>query len=389
MKFADKIIKYYRNNIADNITNLFLIKNYWKNVIYVHSPFCLEKCKYCIYHSYIGSEKDKSDFYNVNLPSQFRLYNRLLNSVNFDEIYFGGGTPTVANAKILENIFCKIPNFNKIPKKMTEIHPYSVTDEHLSLFKKYNFSYISMGVQTLSERILRKHNRLFVSKDKLKHIINTLSNYKIISNVDLIFFLDSGELSDLRQGEKDLEYVMKTLKPKSIVIHLNYKARKSVLKNIEVMKLIRKYLSKYHEYKCTNSLLKNSDAVFDSENNAEYRLMKDEIDFEFYMAGCHPNIPIFGYNILGLGYYKHIDSITNIHNFVLKNFGNYSVGDNCTFKIQNLQKIYNRYVKVRENKSLSYFNPGNYFYKNKQNNSIFKTIIREIKNIPMVISKNN
>jgi len=309
----DQASKLYKSHFIDLVYQMFKIKNTWKNVLYIHSPFCSQKCKYCVYHSFVPSLEQKTSFYQSYLPKQIKEYYKILNEVTFDEVYFGGGTPTVADSTTLERIFDNIPHFRDIPTKMIEVHPYSLTQAHIDLFSKFGFKYISMGVQTLSTRILKKQNRLVVTKKKLMSICSQLTRTGIIFNIDLIFFLESGELSDLEQGKKDLIYVLSVLKPTSVVIHLNYRVKKLRAKNEEVIRLIRRVLRLFPRYKCVNSLLQQKDAFNDSQFNAEYRLMRDNYDFEFYLLGKYPNLPVYGYNIIGIGYYNNMAITSNYY----------------------------------------------------------------------------
>jgi coproporphyrinogen III oxidase-like Fe-S oxidoreductase len=290
-----------KNNV-DIFKKLFTIPNNWQNVLYVHTPFCLQKCKYCIYASIIPSGQEQMDeFYNNVLPAHIEQYRDIFENVKFDQVYFGGGTPSIAAPETLEKIYNLIPNFKDIPIKMSESSPYTITDEHIELFDKYKFSYISLGVQTLSPRVLEAQNRLVVPLEKLQHIYDRLNNYSLVGNADLIFFLDTGHLEDMVQSRKDLDYTMGKLRPRSITIHSDYYADKSIAKQEAILELIDQMINRYPEYSCVNSLLDKSDIEYDMLNGAEYRLMRDHNDFMFYMLSRIPGSPCHGYNVLAIG----------------------------------------------------------------------------------------
>ena len=327
-------------NKVEFFNKLFLIENNWENVFYVHTPFCLQKCYYCIYSSKVPSSKEEmKGFYDHVIPRQIEQYKNILENVTFDQIYFGGGTPTIADPGILEKIYKRIPGFIDIPLKTTEASPYTITDEHIDLFHEYGFAYVSFGVQTLSKRILEKQNRFVVSKEKLIHICRRFDEYNMISNIDLIFYLDTGDLDDLEQTRQDLEEMMSTIRPVSMTLHSNYRSQKRLEKRTAMIRLINQMIHKYPVYRCVNSLLEMSDAEYDMMNSAEYRLMRHQENFNFYMLPKIPQSHAYGHNILSIGEYGSIKPRYNYYyifdfmdKYILKKFYNKSKTLNLDFE---------------------------------------------------------
>ncbi len=301
-------------NRTELFKQLFLIANNWRHVFYIHTPFCLRKCNYCIYGSKLPSSREElAAFFHTHLPRQIQSYRSVLEQVKFDEIYFGGGTPTIADAQTLENLYGQIPNFQDIPLKGTEFSPYTVTDEHLDLFHRRGFAYASMGVQTLDQRVLQKENRFVVNQDKLDYICRYLEEHHIISNVDLIFFLDTGGPADLEITGKDLDIMMSSIRPVSITLYVNYRVPKSLENRKGVIRLLKAKLEKYPEYRVINSILTDSAVEYDMTNSAEYRLMRNRFDFNFYMLQKVPQIHPFGHNMLAVGEYGNIKPRYNFY----------------------------------------------------------------------------
>jgi coproporphyrinogen III oxidase-like Fe-S oxidoreductase len=357
------------------LNRLFKIKNNWMNALYVHTPFCLQKCFYCVYSSKVpSSNKEMVEFYEKVIPQQIEQYKITLDNINFNQVYFGGGTPTIADADTLESIYKKMPNFKSIPKKMTEASPYTITDEHIDLFHRYRFNYVSLGVQTLSERILEKQNRLIVSKEKLNHVCRELDKQNIISNLDLIFFLDSGALEDLKQSELDLDCVMSEIRPVSITIHFNYMIKKKVEKREAMIKLIKKMMNKFNEYQCTNALLEDSDIKNDLTLSAEYRLQRKEKNFYFYMTPKIPQSHSFGYNMLALGEYQEFKPKYNYF-YVYDNTDKYAL----LAMLRRYNSIALDFINARKKLGLDcqdYINIDNFFCSEKGEEE-FKEIIRK------------
>ncbi|NIM12683.1 MAG: radical SAM protein [Candidatus Aminicenantes bacterium] len=362
---------------AELFNKLYAIENNWHHVLYVHTPFCVQKCYYCVYSSKVPSGQEELEaFYNHVLPQQIRQYRPTLERTAFDQVYFGGGTPTIAAAQTLASIYDQVPHFKDIPVKITEASPYTVTDEHLDLFRAYGFNYVSIGVQTLSARILEAQNRKVVGKDKLIHICNRLHEYGIISNIDLIFYLDTGGLDDLEQTRSDLIEIMSEIRPVSITLHSNYMKEKTLAKQAAMMRLIKEMPEKYPEYgyRCVNALLREADIEEDTKNAAEYRLMREHEDFHFYMTPKIPQSHAYGHNMLALGTYEKFKPRYNYYYI-------YDYMDKYVFK-----SMFNKYrsigldfKKIREELGLS--NHGyivsDEFFKDETGKERFREIVKE------------
>lgn len=370
-------MKNMSKNKVELFNKLFAIPNNWHHVLYVHTPFCVQKCYYCIYSSKEPSGKEEMDtFYNSVLPQQIRQFQPTLETAAFDQVYFGGGTPTIADAHTLERIYRQIPYFKDIPVKITEASPYTVTDDHLELFHAYGFAYVSLGVQTLSDRILEAQNRKVVSKEKIIHLCRRLEEFNIISNIDLIIYLDTGGLEDAAQTRKDLMEVMSEIRPVSITLHSNYMVEKSLEKQAAMMRLLKEMEELYPEYRCVNALLEESEIEEDMKNAAEYRLMRQQEDFHFYMSPKIPQSHAYGHNMLALGTYEKFKPRYNYYYI-------YDFMDKYAFKgmFEKYKSISMDFEKIRKRLGLSedkYMTYGD-FFKNEEDEEGFKKIIKEVR----------
>lgn len=336
--------------MKEKFIRLFMAKNEWNNILYIHTPFCLQKCNYCVYPSTAQfTRKDFNSFYSLTLPLQIKEFEPILRNKRFNEVYFGGGTPTLAAAPVLEKIFRLIPRFREIPLKSFEASPYTITDEHIALLRRYGFSYISLGVQSLSSRILKSNNRLFVPRRRLKEICRKLEKTGIIFNLDLICYLDKGDTRDIPQFREDLAHVMKKLSPPSITIHYNYKTAKTMERRKALLRLLKESLA-HSSYKCVNSLLKTSDARADICVNAEYRLMKTSHDFFNYMWAKAPTMPPWGNNVLSLG--THTSADINLFSYAGTCSFDYSRGKIAIFS-PHLNE-YSDFAFIRRKMNLAY-----------------------------------
>jgi coproporphyrinogen III oxidase-like Fe-S oxidoreductase len=359
------------------LKQLFAIDNNWQNVFYLHTPFCLQRCHYCVYSSRVPTGGEELEaFYRQVLPSQLEHYQPVLEEVPFNQVYFGGGTPTIAAAETLARIYRQIPNFERIPVKTTEISPYTVSAEHLDLFHRCGFNYVSMGVQTLNGDILAKENRLQANVEKLIDICRQLDRCNIVSNVDLIFYLGSGELEDLSVTRGDLETMMSVIRPVSLTLHSNYRLHKSLEKRTAMIKTIGEMLEKYPEYRCVNSLLEEAEIEYDAEHSAEYRLMRKQENFLFYMIPKIPKTYPFGHNILSIGEYMEVKPWSNYYYI-------YTLRDKYLWKeCYRQSKAYGLdFERTREKLALSHHHAaGMPFFRDEAGREQFKWVLKQTGN---------
>jgi coproporphyrinogen III oxidase-like Fe-S oxidoreductase len=362
------------NDRVDLFNRLFTIENNWHDILYVHTPFCVQKCFYCVYSSkQVSGPEELARFYDQVLPAQIEQYRPTLETVAFEQVYFGGGTPSIADPGTLEKTYERIPNFKNIPVKLTEAAPFTLSDEHIELYHRYGFAFVSMGVQSMSSQILKAQNRRYVEKEKLIHFCTLLEKYDIISNIDLIFYLETGELADEKQNRQDLQEVMADIKPDSITIHSSYLAKKSPEKQLAMIRLIKEMLAIYPQYQCVNALLQESEIAEDMKYAAEYRLMRKTRDFHYYMTPKIPESHRYGHNMIALGTYEKFKPRYNYY-YV------FDYMDKYAFKalMKKYEFIYNNFENTRNQLGLpcdNYIVPGN-FFKTGADEEEFKKIIK-------------
>lgn len=137
----------------------------WQNGgfgIYLHWPFCQAKCPYCDFNSHVSREIDQSRWLRAYLSEIDRLAalvpGRVLSSV-----FFGGGTPSLMDpdvvAGILERIRRHWPTANNMEVTL-EANPGSVEAGRFAGYAQAGVSRVSMGIQALNNRDLRRLGRI-------------------------------------------------------------------------------------------------------------------------------------------------------------------------------------------------------------------------------------
>ncbi|HJD61161.1 MAG TPA: radical SAM family heme chaperone HemW [Rickettsia endosymbiont of Columbicola hoogstraali] len=171
--------------------------------IYIHWPFCLSKCPYCDFNSHIANSTD-DDNWLKSYEKEIEYFKDIIQNKYIKSIFFGGGTPSLMNPKIVEGIINKISKLARIDKQTEitlEANPTSFETEKFKAFKAAGINRVSIGVQSLREDDLKKLGR---THDSL-HAIKTIeSANKIFSRVsfDLIYARSSQKLKDWQQELK-------------------------------------------------------------------------------------------------------------------------------------------------------------------------------------------
>jgi oxygen-independent coproporphyrinogen-3 oxidase len=140
--------------------------------LYVHVPFCAQKCSYCAFFS----EASTGDQINRYVSALIRELELLAQDLRPATIFFGGGTPSILNLRQWETLLKAMDRLNllRAVELTVECNPATVSMEKAKLLRGYGVNRISMGVQSLNEDLLdrlgRVHSRemAFKSWDTLR-----------------------------------------------------------------------------------------------------------------------------------------------------------------------------------------------------------------------------
>lgn len=127
--------------------------------IYIHIPFCKQKCSYCDFHFSTNLQHKSNLIQAINKELEIRKDEI---SAPLETIYFGGGTPSILSEIELESIFETIyKNYStKNLKEITlEANPDDLNKEKLNFLKSTPINRFSIGVQSFFEEDLKLMNR--------------------------------------------------------------------------------------------------------------------------------------------------------------------------------------------------------------------------------------
>jgi oxygen-independent coproporphyrinogen-3 oxidase len=137
--------------------------------LYVHVPFCIERCSYCYYLSHDDRLGQAADYLQA-LLREARTYAAMPAVAGRRPafVYFGGGTPSLLSesrsATLLEGLQSAF-DWSAVRETTFECAPRSVTESKLRRLKGGGVTRLSLGVQALDDRVLRASGRVHLAAD--------------------------------------------------------------------------------------------------------------------------------------------------------------------------------------------------------------------------------
>lgn len=168
------------------------------DAIYIHIPFCENKCNYCDFLSFKGSMEAKEKYVSY-LVKEINLYPKY----TYDTVYFGGGTPSLLSINQIKKILDSLNILDSAEITM-EVNPKTVDLEYLKKLREIGINRLSIGIQTFDDKRLKMLGRIHNSAEA----INTYNNARLAGftniSLDLIFSLPGENLDDVMLDLKKL-----------------------------------------------------------------------------------------------------------------------------------------------------------------------------------------
>jgi oxygen-independent coproporphyrinogen-3 oxidase len=126
--------------------------------LYVHVPFCAQKCVYCAFYS----EASSGELVNRYVGALVRELEMVAADLRPETVFFGGGTPSLLNLRQWETILRAMEKFGLLGARefTIESNPATVSADKAKLFRDFGVNRISMGVQSLNENLLDRLGRI-------------------------------------------------------------------------------------------------------------------------------------------------------------------------------------------------------------------------------------
>lgn len=134
--------------------------------LYIHVPFCAQKCAYCAFYS----EASSGELINRYVRALIREMELVAGELKARTVFFGGGTPSLLNLSQWEQILGAMERLGLLGAEewTVECNPATISADKARLLRSYGVNRVSMGVQSLNESLLdrlgRIHSRAMVFK---------------------------------------------------------------------------------------------------------------------------------------------------------------------------------------------------------------------------------
>lgn len=138
--------------------------------IYIHIPFCKQKCTYCDFHFSTTFEQYRTEMI-ASIVKEIEERKLYLKDQDIQTIYFGGGTPSILNEDEIQAILNKIYKVFEVSEDAEitlEANPDDINHENLEIWKKEGINRLSIGLQSFKKSDLEWMNRAHTLEDSFQ-----------------------------------------------------------------------------------------------------------------------------------------------------------------------------------------------------------------------------
>lgn len=177
-------------------------------MIYVHVPFCHRKCTYCAFYSIRSSEFGIRNYVDALLREMEMRCGEQAHPVK--TVYFGGGTPSILPIEQLTRIvegLRRCFDLSQVEEMTLEANPEDLTPDYLSALHGLGFNRLSIGIQSLDDRVLRMLNRRHTAQQAMAAV--EAAHAAGFDNISVDFIYGLPEVGD-RKSEVggDISYLI-------------------------------------------------------------------------------------------------------------------------------------------------------------------------------------
>jgi oxygen-independent coproporphyrinogen III oxidase len=172
--------------------------------IYVHIPFCVQKCGYCDFNAYLYRES-LADAYLAALRQEIThtAAERLWEGYHVPSVYFGGGTPSTLapeDLRSLLDLLCTNFPVQTDAEITAEVDPGTIDLSGLEALRATGFNRLSLGIQAFNDGLLHRLGRLHSAADA-RHVLTWARRAGFMDlNLDLMFGLPGQALADWEES---------------------------------------------------------------------------------------------------------------------------------------------------------------------------------------------
>ena len=166
--------------------------------LYIHIPFCTKKCGYCDFYSISGGSKYHASVLD-RIIDQTNFFIKTNSVSEIYTLYIGGGTPSALPLKMLDEFLNTLTGIlplgpEGLQEFTVEVNPEDISKQLLEMLAWHNVTRLSMGIQSLDEKVLGVLGRNTTRAKTLSAAECVFANWNRNISFDLITSVPGQEL---------------------------------------------------------------------------------------------------------------------------------------------------------------------------------------------------
>ena len=306
--------------------------------IYIHIPFCKQKCYYCDFISYCKKDELIDRYVDCIIKEIKGFEERYKDKYDITTIYIGGGTPSYIESKyvklILDTINKKLKKLKDVKEITIEVNQRTVNKEKIEEYKKSGINRLSIGLQSTNDKLLKEIGRIH----DFREFLDTYSLAREVGfnniNIDLIIGLPNQTINDLKQSIDEIII----LNPEHISVYSLILEENTVLYNLveqDKIKLPSEEIERNMYWYVKNKLELNNYNHYEISNFSKKGYESN------HNLDCWNQKHYIGFGTAAHSYLedKRFSNIKNIEKYI-ENIENNKIKDNVI--VQEMQDVENK-----------------------------------------------
>ncbi len=176
--------------------------------LYIHWPFCPSHCDFCACSMAVPRNENEMRDGLFSILKELDSFSEIFGGYPLSSLWMGGGTPTFMTDAQLNALFSHIRDsfsFSQKAQIYVEASPATLTDSKLDILVKYGVNRITLGIQSLSDLVIKGANRQGQSREKVLGIFQKLRNFPgLVIDVDMMIGIAGQSRLDFLQDMADV-----------------------------------------------------------------------------------------------------------------------------------------------------------------------------------------
>lgn len=157
-------------------------------MIYLHIPFCKQKCSYCNFH--FSTSFSLKDDMLLAIKKEIRLRHQELENKTLKSLYFGGGTPSVLSVDDIQSLMDEIQKYFSFDENIEitlESNPDDLNKNFVKALSQTEINRLSIGTQSFFDEDLKLMNRAHNASEAESSIKRAQDSGLENISIDLIY----------------------------------------------------------------------------------------------------------------------------------------------------------------------------------------------------------